>query len=291
MSVLESSVRGRELGRLLRWAQERAGLNGLQLAAKLKWTPTKLSRTLTGFRSPSDTEVATFLGVCGVTGEERDRALRLCHPHEDSSLYLPRDEHWPVYLADARDAVHLVDVQPLVVPWMLQITEYTHALFSEGLMAPEEREERIAARRAAVSLLAIPRVDVLIYEGALRTRVHDDVVTSEQLHHLLRMSVRSSVSVRVVPQGHGVAVGHHGPFTLLGFADCPSVLCREDHYGGALLDEHAVVDMYRSVVEYLNTVALDEQQSRELIGYIATELSPDSNEQFVSLTTVSAQPR
>jgi hypothetical protein len=269
------------VGRLLRWAQETAGLNGLQLAAKLHWSPTKLSRTLTGFRPPLDIEVATILGLCGVTGKERDRVLRLCYPQEDSGFRLPQDEQWSVFLTHAKDAVHLVDVQPLIVPWMLQTADYTRALFSDDVVVPDEQEVQVAIRRGSLDLLGLPQVDVLVYEWALRTPISDMSVMSEQLHHLLRMSVRPSVSMRVVPLGRGVQAGRHGQFTLLGYADCPSVLYREDHCSGALLDEQEVVDTYRSVAKHLDTIALDEQQSRELIAHIATGLYVEHSEQFV----------
>jgi hypothetical protein len=272
MKNLESSVRGRELGRLLRAAQEKEGLNGQQLAALLNWTTTKLSRTLTGVRTPADIEVATFLGVCGVAGDELERALRLCNPRECSGLHLPWHEQWSAYLTHAREAVRLVDVQPLIIPWVLQTAEYTRALLTDGAGISVRWEDHYASRRASVHLLSLPRVVLLVHEWPLRTPIQDAAVMSEQLHHLLRISVRPSVSLRVVPLGQGVQAGRLGPFSLFEFEDYPPVLHREDHDAGVFLDDPSAVARYRSVAEYLDKVALDEQQSRDLISQIATDL-------------------
>jgi hypothetical protein len=242
----------------------------------LHWAPSTVSRTMSGRRPASDIEVATILGLCSVIGPERDEILRLCYPYQDASLHLADGEHLPVYLAHALDAVRLVEFQPFIVPWMLQTPDYTRALIADGTVAPADLEAHIAARRTAVELIRLPRVEVLVHEWALRTPVQDAEVMSEQLHHLIRMSMRPSISVRVVPIGHGVHASRHGPFTLLEFREWRPVLYREDPVA-VLLDEDPVVASYRSIVNQLDPVALDEQPSRELIGQIAVDLYSEEN--------------
>jgi hypothetical protein len=95
---------------------------------------------------------------------------------------------------------------------------------------------------------------------------------SNQLHHLLRLSVRPDLSLRVVPIGHGVHPGRHGGFTLLDYPRHPPVLYREDRSEGVLSDDHLDVGLHRSAAGALTAAALDEPQSRELIGRIAIEL-------------------
>jgi transcriptional regulator with XRE-family HTH domain len=273
MTVPQSSMRSRELGRQLRWAQERAGLTGVQLAAMLGWTVTSLSRTLTGRRVTKDVDVAALLAVCRVIGAERERLLKLCHPTEDPGLLrLAEDQQWSAYLA-----VRLVEFAPFAVPWLVQVPDYTRALLADSPMVPAGRlDEQVVARRAAVELVRVTRVEILLHEWLLRTPVHGAAVMSEQLHHLLRMSVRPSLSIRVVPIGHSVHVCGGGQFTLLEFADHPSVVYREDHSAGLLVDHPNEVRTCRSVVAQLNSVALDEQQSRELIGEIVADLYVDA---------------
>lgn len=260
MTKPESTLRGRELGRRLRWAQERAGLNGIQLAERLGWTPTAVSRTLSGRRPTPDVDVAAFLAVCGVTGEERDRTLRLCHPDDGSDeLRLSATEYWPVFLAHAATARRLTEFQPFTVPWALQTPDYTRALLDDT---------ETAARRAALALLRLPQVTVFLYEWALRTTVGNAEVMSDQLHHLLRMSVRSELSIRVVPNGRGA----YGAFTLLEFDDDPPTVYREQYAAGVLTERSNEIDACESVVGHLDRVALDEHDSRDLIGRIVVDV-------------------
>jgi len=136
-------------------------------------------------------------------------------------------------------------------------------------------EERIATRRAAVGLVRLPRVELLLHEWLLRTPVHDARVMSEQLHHLIDLSVLPTMSIRIVPVGHSVTVCGGGPFTLLGFADNPPAVYREVHTVGMLLDHPMDVAASRSAAAQLDSVALDEQQSRYLIGRVAADLYAD----------------
>jgi hypothetical protein len=275
---LHSSVRSRELGRRLLSAQQKAGFSGLQLGSLLHWAPSMVSRTMSGHRPASDIEVASILGLCAVIGLERDEILRLCYPYRDAGLRLAESEHLPVYLAHARHAVRLIEFQPYIVPWMLQTPDYTRALIADSTMVPSEQEAQVTARRTAVRLMELPRLEVLVHEWALRTPVQNAAVMSDQLHHLIRMSIRSSVSVRVVPIGQGVHAGRHGPFTVLEFREWRPVLYREDPVA-VLLDEDPLVALYRSIARDLDSAALDESESRERIGRIAVELYGEDNDQ------------
>jgi transcriptional regulator with XRE-family HTH domain len=78
MREQEPTVRSRELGDGLRQAMHQAGLNGKQTAYLLGWSPSWVSRLLSGKRGSTELDIAAFLGVCRVKGPERDRLLALC---------------------------------------------------------------------------------------------------------------------------------------------------------------------------------------------------------------------
>ncbi|MGH3974166.1 MAG: helix-turn-helix domain-containing protein [Pseudonocardiaceae bacterium] len=89
----EPTVRSRELGDGLRQAMQRARLNGRQAAHLLGWSPSWVSRLLSGKRNATELHVAAFLAVCRVTGAERDRLLALCqerhHPRLAATAWVP----------------------------------------------------------------------------------------------------------------------------------------------------------------------------------------------------------
>lgn len=276
MTSLESTARTRELGRRLRSAQTRVGLNGTQLAELLGWTPTMLSRTLSGRRTTSDVDISAFLAICHVTGEERRRIVQLSRPCEDPRfLRLPEEEHWPAYLAQAAASIRLVEFQPCTIPWILQTPDYTHTVLSASATLPACRvEDAVQARRGATSLLRLPRVELLLHERALRTPLHSPELMSGQLHHLLTISVSPSVSVRVVPLGESVQVGHRS-FTLLEFEDDAPVVYLDEATAGVFLDNAHEVTTYRTIAARLDQCALNEHNSRTMISQIATDLYGD----------------
>jgi hypothetical protein len=200
----------------------------------MHWTPSMLSRTMHGQRTTLDTEAATILGLCGISGTPMYDIVQFCSPHQDMSLTLPADQQWPVYLAHASEAARLVEFQPCVIPWLLQTPDYTRALLYDGHWAAIDKVE-IDTRQTARCLLDIPRVDILLYEGALRTPLLDAATMSDQLQYLLMMSFSPGCSVRVVPFGCGLHAGQHGGFTVLEFADHAPVVYRENHTTGVLL--------------------------------------------------------
>lgn len=269
---LESSIRTRELGRRLLLAAQRAGLRGCELADRLHWSQTKLSRTFSGQRVATEPDVAAILGLCDAIGPEGDQALRLSEPYQDAALHLPNDDLWPVYLVHARETERVVEFQPFIVPWMIQTPEYTRALIADSPLPHADTEAHVRARREATGLTRLPSVDLFVHEWSLRTPLPGASLMSDQLHHMLRVSVRPSVSVRVVPVGHAVHAGLHGGFSLLEFAECGPVLYREGHVAGVMLDHDPAIDACLSIVDHLDRIALDDERSREMIGNIAIEL-------------------
>lgn len=273
---MPGSIRSRELGRRLLQAQRAAMFTGSGLAVKMGWTPSTLSRTMAGHRPPHETEVAALSGLCDVPCSERDRLQGLSRPHEDFSLHLPLDEAWSTYVSHASDAVRLSEFNAMIVPWPVQTAQYTTALLGVG------------ARREAAALLRVPGVELLLHEWALHNPVGDEPTMSEQLHHLLRISVRPDLSLRVVPAGEGPQFARCGAFSLLEYADYPAVLYREDLVEGVLSDDQPIVDPYRSMIRALTAAALDQQQSRDLITSIADELYGGHDDEISPLRLVQA---
>ncbi|MDQ3276542.1 MAG: helix-turn-helix domain-containing protein, partial [Actinomycetota bacterium] len=74
----QPTMRSRELGEGLRRAMEAAGLTGVEAARRLDWSPSRVSRMLSGTRGTTKVDVAMFLTVCGVRGRERKRLLAVC---------------------------------------------------------------------------------------------------------------------------------------------------------------------------------------------------------------------
>lgn len=109
-----------------------------------------------------------------------------------------------------------------------------------------------------------------IHEQALRLPVDGPEVMSDQLHHLLALSVRPYLTFRVVETSLGTHQGLSGSFTFMKFARHEPVVYADAESYGLFLDDKESVDAHLNVLKALDRVALDEEQSKELIAKIAS---------------------
>ena len=77
MTDSRTTIRSREIGDALRLAMERVGLNGKRTAEMLGWSESRVSRMLTGRLAATSDDLSAMLAVLLVTGQERDRLMRL----------------------------------------------------------------------------------------------------------------------------------------------------------------------------------------------------------------------
>jgi transcriptional regulator with XRE-family HTH domain len=283
MQDREPTIRSRELGEELRRVLEQAGLTGQQAAYLLGCSPSWVSRLLSGRRGGSEVDVAAFLGVCRVKSPERDRLLALCQEQNTPGWLQQHGTRLSKRLVTLIDhenkAVVIDDFQAIVVPGLLQTVEYAHALISRsGNVPAEEVDGRVAARLARQSLFSRERrarFTFYVHEFVLRTPVGGPAVMSDQLHHLLRMSVRPYVTLRVVPASLGAHAAMAGSFTFMEFAEFRPVTYLESTMASLFLERREETAAYRSILAALAATALGADESRELIATLATELYAD----------------
>jgi len=141
--------------------------------------------------------------------------------------------------------------------------------------APDGVETRVAtrlARQVVLSRHRPPRCTFYIHESALHIPVGGSAIMSEQLHHLLRMSVRSYITLRVVPLSIGAHTAMAGAFKLMEFAEFRPVVYVESECSNLFLEKKIEIQAHRKILAALAATALSEEQSREVIRTLATEL-------------------
>ncbi|MGH3909836.1 MAG: helix-turn-helix domain-containing protein [Pseudonocardiaceae bacterium] len=279
MSVREATVRSRELGEGLRRAMERARLTGKQAAHQLGWSPSWVSRLLSGKRNATAIQVAEFLAVCRVTGVERDRLLALCEDQHVPGWLQQHGTRLPqqvITLIDHEDkALAISAFQSTLVPGLLQTGDYTRALLTEaGRVPAAEIDGRVAARLARQGLFSRhqPTFTFYLHEFVLRLPVGGPAVMAEQLHHLLHMARRRHVTLRVVPAARGGHAATGGSFQLMEFAEFKPVAYLDSETSCLFLEHPDEIAAYLSILDALARTALSEAQSGKLIATLATEL-------------------
>ena len=242
-----------------------------------------MSRLLSGKRGATELDIAAFLGVCRVKSSERDRLLALCQEQHTPGWFQQHGSRLPqqlMTLIDHEDkAVSYHHIQPMLVPGLLQTGEYARAVLSRIANVPtDEVDDRVAARLARQSLFsrASPaRFTFYLHEPVLRTPVGGRTVMRDQLHHLVRMSTRSYLTLRVVPTSFGAHAATAGPFIFMEFAEFKPVVYLENETSSLFLEKPEETAAYRRILGALAQTTLGEGQSREMIATLATEFYGD----------------
>jgi hypothetical protein len=279
MEDREPTVRSRELGEGLRRAMEGGGFHASGLARVLGWSPSRVSRILSGKRGGSSHDVAAFMAVCGVRGDERERLMALSvdhgpgwHVHHHPAL--PR--RLRTLVDHENSALNIAGYHGGAIPDLLQTRAYATAVLEADPNALSwDIADRVAVtmeRQRIFDKDDAPNCSFFVHEFVLHLPVGGSEVMSEQLHALLRRSVRPLLSIRVVPRTAGAHAGMAGPFSLLNVRDFKQVVHVDGETASHFIESSGEVNAYRNVLRELGAVALDPIRSRELIAKLAAKL-------------------
>ncbi|MBE3008648.1 helix-turn-helix domain-containing protein [Microbispora sp. NEAU-D428] len=270
------TVRRRRLGQELRRLRERADLTGDQVAARLGWSAAKISRIETARTSPRTSDVEALLVIYMVDSRQRQELLALHRDAtrkgwwEDYRDSLPKE--YTTFLGLEAEATAARDWEPQVVPGLFQTEAYVRAMMESGqrstLEAPGGVRSRIEVRMArqqavlrAESPLAISAV---LEESVLLRRFGDHEVMREQVRRLIEVSELPNVELRILPLDADHPI-NTGAFCHLKVPEFHDVVYLEALLGGRLVEDEAIVYRYEVAFDYLETKALDVDDSRRFL--------------------------
>jgi transcriptional regulator with XRE-family HTH domain len=259
--------RDRALGAQLRAHREQTGKSLAEVADQIRWNVSTLSRLERGQRHVSPDAVRNLAKVYALPDDRReDLVARASEPVAlgwwdrppagvTSSLgALASYEH---------EAVRLTDWSPGVIPGLLQTKEYSIAVMRDWGVPEGDLNARLGARLQRQELLSRREIDYTAFIGiaALDNRLcsPDDFV--RQLRHLVRMSNRDGITVRVVDQPTSFALGS---WYLLHFAETGSVVHLE-HLRSATFLFDKETDAYVEASARLDAIAQCSDKSRDTI--------------------------
>jgi transcriptional regulator with XRE-family HTH domain len=273
------TAHGRELGIELRRRRTIAGFNGKDMAARLGWSTTKVSRVEVGARPITEADVIMYLASCGLSEDEIDPVLALAregaYDHRLKSHGEKLPDELKTLIFHETTAAEIQSFEPIVVPGLLQTEDYIRALLREGGMYASDRIEfRVRARMARQGLLKKsepPQCTFYVHENVLCTFIGSARIMHEQLLHLVFLTSWRHCDVRVVPAASGARGVAHGSFRLMSYAEHDPVVYVEQEAVSLFLDRRDHIDHFRKVLNRLDQVALDEGESRRLLADLASE--------------------
>jgi transcriptional regulator with XRE-family HTH domain len=276
----KSTARSRFLGAQLRARREAASCSAQQIARKMGWVDSTISRIETGSGRVSAVNLVTYLSLCGVVGEEQLALLKLAENPEEDWWVCPHgsigpDELDPLWFT-CSTAYHITVHHPGSVPDLLQSREFSNWQLRARLGNDVTREDLNALvqeqlRRQEV-LYRPAHCDwpFYLYESTLRAMPGSDEVRNDQLMHLTLLIAQRRVRIRVLPTGvdHRIpSVG--GRFWVFRFAVHAPVVCVQGDAVSVFGEREADVAGYVDIVNRLDALALSDQQSAELIVDLA----------------------
>jgi len=279
MAKPQNGVAGRWLGMELRRFREAAGLSLDTVAAVLDWSSSTLSRMeRSGRAETTPEEVSALLACMQVTGENRARTMRLARA-QDQGLWeavnaSPGDQA-RAYEAFESVAVRIIDIEPLLVPGLLQTSDYCRGLF-HGLGVDEtlifDRMAHRLGRQKLLSRIEPPDLVFVIGEAALRRPLPTHLLMARQVRHIAEQTDRPNVAVHVLPESVVAHPGLRGSFVVLEFKDAAPIAFVEGNMSAMFPENPAEIEAYRLDVERMVDLALGERESVELLHAIAEDL-------------------
>jgi transcriptional regulator with XRE-family HTH domain len=277
MGEREAPARAREVGYLLRDIREANCLTVNDVADRLGWSPSKVSRVERGLTGVPPTELVRFAVHCGAHLGDGDQLLDWCVQDAPSGYWL--SDRLASLIFHEYSAESSSSYDTLVVPGLLQTEEYATALISAVEQNPRAVQLHVRTRMSRQHELHRRGFEFFIHEQALQLPVGGNRVMNEQMLKLVLLAEQPRITIRVVPTLLGERGAFHGEFVLFRFSGC-SPLVYLDHIG-LWLEDRDQVAKYQNRLARLADVALDRGQSRELLAALASEFdqpedSPDA---------------
>ncbi|MEV4350582.1 helix-turn-helix transcriptional regulator [Actinoplanes sp. NPDC049596] len=288
MTETGSTVPRRQVGRLLKQLREQAGVSLMGAAEELEFSRARMYRIEKGEVAVRKHDVIAMCSVYRATSRMTEVLIGLAHESKAKGWWHAYGDVVPawfeLYVGMEQAAARLRSFAPSVIPGLLQTAEYADWIFRKWIGDDEPAvQNAVAMRLERQSLLTrthpgAPQLEVFIDEGVLRRTIPDTLGMQRQLAHLVNVSTRSNVGVRVIP----FAAGPHkaassGQFTILEFPAVgtaspePTTIYCENLTGALYLDKLAEVETYESIWGELEAVALSQADSDDLIATIIKE--------------------
>lgn len=193
---------------------------------------------------------------------------------------IPKDFELLLALETGAATIHTFDTT--LIPGLLQTAAYTESVIRAGSpgLSDDQIKQRTQVRMVRQDILVRQpdpaKVWCILDESVLRRDHPDSRMWHEQLDELLRLSAKPNVRIQVLPySASGLHPGMDGAFKILTFppelAGDPGVVYTETRIRGTYYEDPADVAKYRDTWSEIQLLALDPDNSRDLLARRAQE--------------------
>jgi transcriptional regulator with XRE-family HTH domain len=226
------SIRRRRLAAELRRLRADAELSIEEVAEPIGWQPSKLSRIENRQVGITTRDLRKLLDIYKLDdNDHRAELLEMARRATERGWWqsynkaiVPSAYATLIGLED--EAATIRNYEPEVVPGLLQIPDYTRAIFRASLptATADEIERRVEVRLERQEILTRsdpppPQVNVVLNEAVLARRVGDSDVMRRQIESLSQERDRGNVVIQILPFSAGGHPAMAGSFVLMTFLD------------------------------------------------------------------------
>ncbi|MEV5501436.1 helix-turn-helix transcriptional regulator [Nonomuraea fuscirosea] len=201
-----------DLGSQLRQLREAAHLSGKELAERLRWQPSKVSRLENARQTATEDDVVVWAQAVGASPDTTDGLLR------QSIALLERHDDWKqrhrsglaALQEDVRDLESRTKLfrvfEPGIIVGLLQTSEYARHVFQKVKRLYSAADQidaavRVRMQRQEILYDRTRTFRFVVSEAALRTALAPPEVMRGQLDRLLAVSTLPNVEFGVIPFG------------------------------------------------------------------------------------------
>ncbi|MFJ4548621.1 helix-turn-helix domain-containing protein [Streptomyces sp. NPDC088817] len=249
-------------------------LTGTELAQRLGWPQSKVSKLENGRQTPTDDDLRAWteaVGQSAVFPELRAR-LKGFESHirswrrQLSGGHVPVQETWNTLVSGAQTLHALSNA---AVSGMLQTADYARCVFeghSALQNAPRDTEAAVRARMRRQEWLYRPgkRLNLLMHESVLWARICPPEVLAAQLDRLLGVVGMDTVRMGILPMDGALPLALGNSFCMLD----DRLVVVEDWHAELWLDDAETIALYRQVWDTFAESAVFGADAQQVIARV-----------------------
>ncbi|GGN82171.1 transcriptional regulator [Streptomyces albiflavescens] len=274
--------RQRRLGAELRKMRVAAGMTTEHAAGLLGVPRTNVPNMESGRSGISPERVHTLADNYGCADQALIEAMACMAAERDKGWWEPYRGQLPATFLDIAEmewhAKRLRIALSVHLPGLLQTKEHARAVFEAVIprLPDNNIDVRVAHRMDRQQVLDRPEppaLDVIVHEAALRMEFGGAAVARGQLEHLLRLSDREGITIRVIPfkAGGFPGAGQSVVYVESVVPQLDTVELDSTH-GPEFIDSATQLDKYRAQLDAAEAVALAPNASRDFVRALADDL-------------------
>ncbi|GIG67826.1 helix-turn-helix domain-containing protein [Phytomonospora endophytica] len=269
---------GTEIARI----RKQAALSLADIAKATGISKPKVGNMETGRFQQFPDDIALVLEVCRADRRDIDRIVGLAAQQDAKTWWAAWSNVVPDWWKTFAGLEGLADAaftfQPLLVPGLLQTTDYARAITVDtGFVRPDQTERFVSFRQARASRLTAEEpltYHVVIGEPALRLAVGTVEQRRAQFEHVLELGRRNNVTIQILrPEDGAHPALAIGEFSVLDFSRAQSIAFSEMFDGAVYVQDADSIETYKMVAENLRQVAQSPAASVKTIKGFLEALS------------------